>query len=288
VTYEWTRKQLDAFDDYFKTINFDAKVLDRYDFLYVLVSGGFDSTLLYEFVKYHYPDNTIPVNCWNPYENSKTLQQITKDPKFTSVRPKKGSFKYGKTLKESFLKLPEAYVRQIDKNSPPYHKKFFPCCYHIKHKDFDRLPQFKESGSVVISGIKRGDGMQRRIWLTQMSRGTNPRNLHATKWKVKKYKRETRRIPLNGKPTFFHEQKNGIFKCYPYRDHVQRELSMEIQNILWYKYPHLDTSGCQVCPILILFNLVGEKDRFKKSANYANNLGVNRCQPILNFLKQVL
>lgn len=271
---------------FFKSINFDITTLSRYDVIYVLVSGGFDSTLLYEYIKFVYPEKTVPVNCWNPYENSETLKEIAEDPMFISIKPKVMNG-YGETLRESFMKLPEAYVNQIDKNSKPYHKKFFPCCYHIKHKDFDKLPAFKESGSVVVSGIKYGDGMQRRIWLTQMSTGKNARNLHAKIYEVKKYKRYTKRIPLDGKSTFFHMQKNRIFKCYPFRDYKERELPEEIKDILWKTYIYLDTSGCQTCPVLVLHKLIGEVDRYEKSINYASNLGVMRCEPILKALKDL-
>ncbi len=169
--------------------------LEQFDKIYVLVSGGFDSTYLYEKLKKFYKDKIYPVNCFNPYEQSKTLKRISKDPNFILVKPNK-QYNYGQILKESFLKLPKAYsllvirseyrkmIKRLYKNGKIeesiykkemdkqyYSKSIFPCCYHIKHKSFFNNDLFKKPNTVVISGNKRGDSIQRRIWLTQLSKG---------------------------------------------------------------------------------------------------------------------
>lgn len=242
------------FDTYFENINFDINCLDEFKKIYVLVSGGFDSTLLAEWISFHYPKKTYFVNCFNPYENSEVLEYYRRQTNFVEIRANKAdNLNYGTILKEAFMKLPEAIELRANKK---YHKKIFPCCYHIKHKHFYKAKVFKEAGSVIISGIKRGDGSQRRIWTLQMSRGTNPCN------------------QSEGKPTFFHRHKNGILYCYPFRDHTTRELDEEIKDFLWDKFPTLEHSGCQICPVLVLFNLRREGKRYEKSLDYAKRLGV--------------
>ena len=230
--------------------SFDFKELNQFNKIYVLVSGGFDSTYLYELIKNIYPEKTIPVNCFNPYEFNKTLKKIKKnDSKYISIEPEN----YKDVIKESFLKLPEAFkLKELKK----YHKKIFRCCYILKHKKFLKDIQFKEKDTVIISGIKRGDGTQRRIWLTQLSQGREPCN------------------QSNGKSTFYHKHKTGQLYCYPFRDYTKRQLSDNIKDKLYLKYPFLEHSGCVLCPVLVLFNLVSEGDRYHKSIQYAKNLGV--------------
>lgn len=234
--------------------------------IYVLVSGGIDSTYLYEHFKKRYGAKVYPLNCFNPYEQSKTLTQISKDPNFIQIKPKE-KYKYGDILKASFMNIPHAFNL---KKQGKYHKKIFPCCYYIKHKAFMNDPLFQEENTVVISGIKRGDGTQRRIWLTQLSQGREPCNQSC------------------GSPTFFHRHKKGQLYCYPFRDYVYRELPLTILKRLRSKYPHLDHSGCAICPVLVLFprSCTTENDmkRYKRSLEYASTLGVLEQRLITRFL----
>lgn len=240
------------------------KNLKDFKKIYVLVSGGIDSTYLYEKLKNFYEDKIYPVNCFNPYEQSDTLKQISNDPNFIQIKPDK-KYNYGKILKKSFLKLPEA--RKL-KEQGNYHKKIFPCCYHIKHKAFMNNPLFKEKDSVVISGIKRGDGQQRRIWLTQLSNGKEPCN------------------QSNGNSTFFHRHKKGQLYCYPFRDYKWRDLPEICIRRLKRKYPNLRHSGCEICPVLVLFDITEEKERFTKSVLYAAKLGVLDYKLITEWCKE--
>ena len=82
--------------------------LEQFDKIFVLVSGGIDSTYLYEKLKRFYKEKIYPVNCFNPYEQSETLNQIKKDSNFIEIKPDV-QYNYGQILKESFLKLPKAY-----------------------------------------------------------------------------------------------------------------------------------------------------------------------------------
>lgn len=235
--------------------------LSQFDKIYVLVSGGIDSTYLYEKLKKFYKEKVYPVNCYNPYEQSDTLNQISKDPNFIQVKSNE-PLNYGIILKEAFMNLPKAYKLKKEKK---YHKKIFPCCYHIKHKHFLKQTQFKEDNVVIINGIKRGDGKQRRIWLTQMSKGTHSRN-------------------SNNKPTFFHRHLTGMLYCYPFRDYTHYELPKIVIKRLKKKYPNIKHSGCSICPVLVLFNLKNEGTRYKNSLEYASKLGVLNNKLITNFI----
>ena len=230
--------------------------------IFCLVSGGMDSTYLYDKLKKSYGSKVYPVNCYSPYETSETLNQIAKDPNVIQIKPAEG-LNYGEILKEAFLKLPEA--RKLKKEGK-YSKKIFRCCYYIKHKAFLKDPLFQEENTVVISGIKRGDGTQRRIWLTQLGQGREPCN------------------QSEGKPTFFHKHKSGQLYCYPFRDYKWRELPDICIRRLRKKYLNLDHSGCQLCPVLVLFNIKSEKERYKKSLEYASKLGVLEQHLISEYL----
>ena len=260
------------------SINF--KNFNEFDKIFVLVSGGIDSTYLYELFKKQFNNKVFPVNCYNPFEQSKTLTQISKESNFIQIKPDK-KYNYQKILKESFLKIPEAnslriiqkkyrklikelyqqekitksiYNKEIKKEY--YHKKIFPCCYYIKHKAFLNDKLFQTPNTVVISGIKRGDGTQRRIFLTLMKKGTfkslNPK-----------------------KPSFFLKHKTKQLYCYPFRDYTIRELPKITINKLKKKYPNITHSGCSICPVLVLFNIKKE-NRYKASLNYAQKLKIKQ------------
>jgi len=229
---------------------FNFKELFGFSKIYVLVSGGFDSTYLYEIIYDLYPHKTYPVNCYNPYEYNKTVKKITKnDDKMIFIQP--GEYK--DVIKNSFLKLPDAHKLRINRE---YHKKIFPCCRILKHKSFKKDNRFREKGSVVISGIRKREGSQRSIFLTQMEKGTF-------------------KSLINNKPSFYLRHKDSeILYCYPFRDYDYKELPLEIKNDLWDKYPYLQHSGCSLCPILVLFGLKYENERYDRSVQYAKNLGV--------------
>lgn len=237
---------------------FNLEELNKFKIIYVLVSGGFDSTYLYELIRERFPEKMISVNCFNPYEWNKTLKQIEKEDKnFIKIMPER----YKDVIKESFLKLPEAY---IIKKEGRYHKKIFPCCHVLKHKSFKKDSRFKEEGAVIVSGIKRGDGRQRRWFLWKMANGT--------------FKHLEKPIP-----TFFHRHKSREMYCYPFRDYMKRELPDDIKDVLWSKYPHLEHSGCSLCPVVVLFNIYNALC-YERSLLYAKKLGVLDNKRIDDFI----
>ena len=224
--------------------------LDCFDKIYVLVSGGFDSTYLYIKLKELYKDKIFPVNCYNPYEWNNTLEQIFKEDKNMINLPPPY---YKDVIKEAFLKLPEAYKLKEEKH---YHKKIFKCCYVLKHKGFLKDSRFYEPKSVIVSGIKYGDGKQRRIWCSILKK----------------------------RDTYFHRHKTGILYYYPFRDYSKYELSEQMKDELYEKYPNISHSGCSLCPILVLFNIYSEGERYERSLQYAENLGVLPYKTIKRWL----
>jgi len=145
--------------------NFKLSKLEKFKKIYVLVSGGFDSTYLLEIINRTFPEKTIPVNCYNPLEKSKTLTEIEK--RFDKLIYIKSDEKYDlkKIMIHAFKQIPAAIKL---KNEGRYHKKIFGCCRIIKHAMFKKDPRFIEPDTVVISGIKSGDGSQRNAFLSQL------------------------------------------------------------------------------------------------------------------------
>lgn len=217
---------------------FDFSDLERFDRVFCLVSGGIDSTYLWEMVK-HLPQ-AAPVNCWNPYEQNNTLKQLRGHPRFMEVRPA-SEMDYRQVLVDAFNKIPEAYRL---KRASKYHKHVFPCCRWIKHDAFKRDPMFQQPNTVVISGIKAGDGQQRRFWL-------------------QKLRKESR---------FYHEHKEGQLYCYPFRDYRKRELPRDVLTTLRQTYPGLRHSGCAICPVLVVFNIRSEGERYRRSVKFWHDL----------------
>ena len=224
---------------------FDLRLLEKFDKIWCLVSGGIDSTYLAELIAERYPGKTFFVNCYNPYEQSKTLRQFKADYRYMESRPV-SQLDYKQILEDSFRKIPQAIA---DRKKGHYHKKVFPCCAQIKHKEFKHEEIYKTPNTVVISGIKRGDGTQRRIWLGQLAHGKEPQN------------------QSHGAPTFFHRHQEGQLYCYPLRDYKQRDLPKKIIQNLRKKYPKLDHSGCSICPVLVVF-----QDKFTEPGRTLNSI----------------
>ena len=234
--------------------------LKDFKIIYVFVSGGIDSTYLYEKLKKFYKDKVIPINCHNPFETNKTLELIkANDISFISLKSQKLKFPYKHYIIEAFKRLPFAINRLKIKGK--YDKKTaFKCCYYIKHKALQQAKSLVSDNVCFISGIKAGDGKQRRIFLTQLKKGT-----------YKSLK--------NKKPTFFlkHKTTNMIY-VYPFRDYFYREFPNIVLKRLRIKYPNLNHSGCYFCPVLMMFNIQSEGMRYEASLKLVNKLKINSYQ----------
>lgn len=86
---------------------FDLSLLEQYKKIFVLVSDGFDSTYLADIISEKYPNKTYFVNCWNPYEQSKTLRHFKNLPNYLEIKPAEG-YNYKQILIDSFEKLNES------------------------------------------------------------------------------------------------------------------------------------------------------------------------------------
>ena len=226
---------------------FDLNLLAPFDKIWCLVSGGIDSTYLAELISERYPEKTYFVNCYNPYEQSKTLRQFKTDYRYMESRPV-SQLNYKQILEDSFRKIPQAIA---DRKAGKYSKKIFRCCAQIKHKEFKREEIYKSPNSVVISGIKSGDGQQRMAFLHGLAQAVVT----------------SKGMTKPDQPTFFYRHKEGQLYCYPFRDYRQRELPRQIITQLRHKYPQLHHSGCSICPVLVVF-----QDKFTEPGRTANSL----------------
>ena len=272
----------ETINTFFFDIGFDINLLKDFKKIYVLVSGGFDSTLLYDYIFNKFPDTTYAVNCFNPYEQSKTLNYFKKLPNFIMVKDPKGR-DYKQILIDAFKQLPQAFEKY---KLHEYYKKLFGCCYYIKHQTFLKDKMFKEEGSVVISGIKWGDGRQRRIFLSQMAKGKpkigtskKVNNYEYIKYlKYVNYKQDKFKDVI---PTFLLKRRGGQLYCYPYRNFKKGGLPSNILEILRFRYPFIAHSGCALCPVLILNNIVSEGDRYENSIKFAKRLGLAKTLTLI-------
>lgn len=246
---------------------FPLKQLDRFKKIYVLVSGGIDSTYLFELIREKYPNRTIPVNCVNIYESNPTLRKINQLYNVLQIKPNLKGKKIRDVLIDAFKQIPKA--KELRKNKK-YNKKVFGCCKILKHEMFKKNPLFIEPGSVVISGIKRGDGQQRMAFLVQLMKG---KEIIGTSKTPNNYTGGTN-------PTFFHKHKWGATYCYPFRDFKKRYLPDEIIEELMEKYPKLKSSGCFACPVLIVF-----QDLIEKRGSEDDKLTLNRSLKFLKYLE---
>jgi hypothetical protein len=230
---------------------FDLDLLKEFEKIYVLVSGGIDSTLLAHVIMQKYPTKTFFVNCYNPYEQSKTLDWYKLQSNFIEIK-NSGGLDYKQILTESFKKLPQAFENKRRKKK--YEKKMFKCCKYIKHNAFKKDPMFQLPGTVVIDGIKSGDS-QTRGWFLKDLREGNQANYYS---KVK--------------VGFFHRHKEGQLYCYPFRDYYHREFPSKIMKRLRRYYPGLAHSGCAICPVLVLFDIKSEGKRYWDSLKFWHKL----------------
>jgi len=147
-------------------------------------------------------------------------------------------------IKKAFLNLPKA-IELVNTTPEKYSKKVFPCCWYLKHKVFEYW--IKQTGDhendVFISGIRRGDGFQRRMFLLRMRRkGTH----------------------------FLKHKRINAWYYYPLRDVFVSEIDSYFKdNLEWLE---LTSSGCRVCPILVLFEIKSAGDRYNRSLKVWENL----------------
>ncbi len=246
---------------------FDFKELNRFEKIFVLVSGGIDSTLLFEYCLQYCDNNKVyAVNCYNPFETNETIKEIAKYERFIQIKAENEP-NYKQVLIDSFRNIEKAKKARAEGK---YSKHVFSCCKFIKHDAFKKHPLFKQENTVVLSGIKPTDGQQRRLWLQYLRTG----------------KATTKGAKPIDAPTFYYKHQEGQLYCYPFRDYKITEdihplkgtdFPEDIMEELYQKYPNLNHSGCTFCPVLVVF-----KDRILKSKK-VNQSDLNRLKLSLEY-----
>ena len=171
-------------------------------------------------------------------------------------------------IKKAFLNIPKA--REILKKTPDkYSKKIFPCCYYLKHKifyDWIKANRSKHVNgkSVFISSIRSGESLYRMRFLLKLKKA---------------------------KTHFWLIKRLNVWYYYPLRDIGVAEVRKHLlQGKSFMETKH---SGCKICPILVLFNIESEGERYERSLRVYNNFvrrGLIKPDPdwIFNVIERLL
>jgi 3'-phosphoadenosine 5'-phosphosulfate sulfotransferase (PAPS reductase)/FAD synthetase len=251
----------------------DLRKINKFDVILLTVSGGIDSTYTaLQFLKerdFIKPEIILVHNNTGMRIKSQvhTLNKLREDFKqdYQLWREKdkisSEGQKISKTRRNKFLcPYIENYVEitpkvknsfQIVKDSfkfmdkakelvrlGKYNKNVFPCCNILKKDPFKQWLQKQElENALLVYSYTRSDSQQRRGFLAN-KRSQNDR---------------------------FHYSKERDIMCYyPLRDVYKTNIREELLQDL--RYYDTKPSGCSVCPILVLFNLVKqEPKRFIRS-----------------------
>lgn len=245
----------------------EFRQLNRFKRIYILASGGRDSTFyILKLMEFQYwltkPVTILFTDTGNETTSALiTLEKLDQAIKAhnselppskkwsylilatKAILPKKPVF----YIKKAFMKIPKA--KKILLETPDkYSKKIFPCCYYLKHRVFDLW--IRENGfqddpykGVFASCIRPGESLYRRRWLKDL------RDLKKHFWFI---------------------QRSKVWYYYPLRDIMVKEVNKHFQQGMEF----MDTkhSGCQICPILVLFNIKSEGKRYYQSLRVYENL----------------
>lgn len=153
---------------------------------------------------------------------------------------------------ETVLDVIKYAFESIDKptKSGFYDRSIMKCCRKLKKNPcvkFIKKNNLQES--VLISGIARYEGRQRRMFLSQLKK----RNTYL----------------------HFHTSKNILY-AYPFRDFGKKP-----------SIPGIKPSGCKICPVLVRFNMIEQEPiRYAKSKKYY--LKIIKKANICSFKKEVI
>ena len=212
--------------------------------LYFLCSGGWDSTCmlmeLHEHVRDKYDCHIVFNNTrLNPRKCVETVNRLSRITGFEIIELEPDR-DHREIMREAFSSATLDRARKLVEEKR-YHKRVFRCCHYLKEKplnDFLRALPDRDS-CVVLSGIKKVDGKQRRIFLTQLTKaGTYFRYI------------KRRRVHFG----------------YPLRDVTAKEVEECINN-LPFEVIH---SGCNICPVLLLFDIREDEKRYAASVAFYN------------------
>lgn len=252
----------------------EFRTLNKFKRIYILVSGGLDSTYtvlnmwelrfwikkpvillhtdtrlqlaqsveilreLEDFTAFNWDFEILSRNFIQ--ENVKVLQQNRRSvPKEKDLEPSMS------IVIDSLHRLNQA--KKLVKEGK-YSKKVFPCCYWLKHKPFYFwLRKENHSRDVFVSSIRGGESQQRQLWLSRL----------------RKYK------------TKFHFHiKTQVWYYYPLRDLKERDVFDYFINVADKRFLKTSKSACKVCPIVYLFGLNKDSERYKRTEKVVNRLGI--------------
>lgn len=226
----------------------EIRRLNKFDKVYLLVSGGRDST--YTALKLKEVEFWIKRPIILLFQD--TGLNIAPCRKIIEALPRKTGWELEtipNTLKSKSMKLVVESMGAMEKaekqlKEGKYSKKVFKCCYHLKKKPFNEwLKKEDRTNQVFINSIKLGDSWQRRRWLLDL---------------------------IEEQEKFWFNRQKGTWYYYPLRDTVTKDVdSFLAKEKDFWNTPH---SGCSVCPILVLFDLEKEGERYLRSVKVYNNL----------------
>jgi 3'-phosphoadenosine 5'-phosphosulfate sulfotransferase (PAPS reductase)/FAD synthetase len=206
----------------------ELKHQPKYENIYILVSGGRDSTYTaYQFFTRELPAILLHHNTTLRLPSAiKTLDWLKIVTRYPYIETKP-ECDVKQILKESFLVIDK--LKEMDY----YHKKHFKCCYFLKEKPFRKFlrlnPDIRQT-SIIISSIRPGEGNKRSYFLNK----------------------------LRQKGTFFNfNKKFRVMYGYPLRDTKAKDITKYFKKRHWNE--KIKHSGCSICPVVYHFNL------FKKS-----------------------
>ena len=239
--------------------------LNKFNRIYVLVSGGRDSTYvtlkLYSlrfwikkpvYLLWGDTGNSMAQNRqimkelslktgWELIVIENTLNGSVSNNDRKRTKRKKKNKSSMKLVIDSMKQLPKA-KRLLEEGK--YSKKVFPCCYQLKEKPFmNWLKREDHSNDVFIVGIKLGDGWQRRRFLLDM---------------------------IEQQEKFRFNRMKKVWYYYPLRDTITKNVNelLTKEKEFW-NTPH---SGCRVCPIIALFDLKREGERYERTIKVLRRL----------------
>jgi 3'-phosphoadenosine 5'-phosphosulfate sulfotransferase (PAPS reductase)/FAD synthetase len=226
--------------------------MNKFQRIYILVTGGKDSTyvaLMLHALRFWIKKPVYLL--WGDTGNS--MAQNRKIMEGLSEKTGWELIVIKNTLKHSPMKLVINSMKRLPDakellNEGKYSKKVFPCCYWLKEKPFmEWLKKEDHSKDVFVVGIKLGDGWQRRRFLLDM---------------------------IEAEEKFRFNRMKKVWYYYPLRDTVTHDVEKVLtkEKDFW-NTPH---SGCRVCPILALFNIEKEGERYFRTMRVLKRMELNR------------
>jgi len=219
----------------------EIRKLNKFDKIYLLVSGGRDSTFtflnLWELRNWiKRPVILLHTNTGNRMKEAEQTLALYPEQMKIDENSKKSWKRVDLEARKYLPKKPMQIIidslKKLDEaktllEEGKYSKKVFPCCYWLKKKPFEKWLQLDDhSNDVFILSIKPGDSNQRGFFLNKLRKE---------------------------KTHFWFNRRHRTWRYYPLRDCKQETVNsfLAINKLFW----NTEHSGCRICPIIALFDL---------------------------------